>query len=70
MPKNINWLDVELKKQFECKTSRLGGRKGTQQQLTILGRVLTWSTAGIEYEADPRHVKAIVKQLKLQEAKQ
>ena len=37
-------------------------------QTRILNRILTWGRAGIEYEADPRHAEAIVKDLTLESA--
>ena len=38
------------------------------KQTRILNRVITWGRRGIEYEADPRHAEAIVKDLTLESA--
>ena len=44
-------------------------RKDCTSQTRILNRIITWSERGIEYEADPRHAEAIVRDLGLQGAK-
>ena len=64
----LNWMDRKLAEKFECKAKRLGSRKEVSQQLTILGRVITWTSSGIEYEADPRHSESIVKELGLEDS--
>jgi hypothetical protein len=33
----------------------LGNDEGDIQQITLLGRVITWTSEGVEYEADPKH---------------
>ena len=39
--------------------------KGEEQQVAILGRMLEWTEDGITYEADPRHVEMLVRDLKV-----
>ena len=52
------------------KTQTLGPGKEDQKQIKILNRVVTWHDIdGISYEADPRHVEIIIKQLQLADAK-
>lgn len=63
------WLEKELKKKCECKSVKMGTQNGEVTEATVLGRVITWAQAGLEYEADPRHAEAIVQELKLDEAR-
>ena len=66
--KNLVWMKENLQKKYKIKTSILGPGKGDEKQVKILNRVLTWHEKGIKYEADPRHVEIMVKDLKLEEA--
>ena len=36
--------------------------------MTILNRIVEWTNAGIQYEADPRHVDLIIEELGLENA--
>ena len=48
----------------------MGAGKEDVKQLKVLNRIVTWdNTTRINYEADPRHVEIILKQLQLTEAK-
>ena len=70
MPESLHWLRKALGKKFTVKTQTLGPGKEDQTQIKILNRIVTWhNTDGISYEADPRHVEIIMKQLQLEDAK-
>ena len=47
----------------------LGPSEGDEQQVRVLNRVLTWTSRGVEYEADPRHAELVTKDLGLEGAK-
>lgn len=48
----------------------MGPGKDQVRQVNLPNRVVTWDDAqGILYEADPRHVEIIIKQLQLSESK-
>jgi hypothetical protein len=56
-------MDAELRKSFALKTEILGGDKGDVQSLRVLNRQITWKDNEIHWEADPRHVEILAKQL-------
>ena len=39
------------------------------KSMTILNRCIEWTQKGIMYEADPRHVEILIKQMSLEETK-
>ena len=68
-PRNLRWLEMKLKEQFELVTETFGAGKGHNQQLRILNRVISWSDEGIQYEADQRHAEIIIQELGLSDAR-
>ena len=66
---NLQWMKRELEKAYEIKIQVLGPGKEDSSQVRVLNRVLTWSTDGISYEADPRHAEVVIQELGLSEAK-
>ena len=51
---------------FECKLKgRLGYDQGDIQEVRVLNRILHLTKQGLHYEADPRHVEMLAKQLGL-----
>ena len=68
--KELKWMQGKLESAYAIQIQILGPGKDNLQQLRILNRIITWSdVGGIGYEADPRHVELILKQLQLAEAK-
>ena len=61
---DLEWMKSELGKNLEIKTQKIG-RKEKTQQMTFLGRVITWEESGIKYEADPRHAEIVIQSLGL-----
>ena len=62
----LDWFRRELSKKFELKfRGRIGPDINDDKSIRILNRVVTWTTKGINYEADQRHVEIIIKQLSL-----
>ena len=50
-----------MKAKYEIKCSILGPDPGMDKQVKILKRTLRWTPRGIEYEADQKHAKIIIK---------
>ena len=70
MPKQLEWLKIQLEGSYQIKTQWLGPGDGYSQEVKILNRVVGWDNAkGLTFEADPRHAEIIINQLKLSEAK-
>ena len=68
---DMDWYEGELKKSFEIKVrGRLGLGCTGPQEIKILNRIVRWTTEGLEYEADPRHVEIMLAQLELADAKE
>ena len=65
----LKWLKEELEKKYEIKTEVLGPDKTDSQQVKVLNRIITWTSDGVQYEADPRHVELILQQLNISECK-
>ena len=63
----LDWFREKIKNRFEGKfRGRLGPANGDDKSIRILNRVVTWTSEGIEYEADQRHAEIIVQHLGLQ----
>ena len=50
-------------------SGRLGPGPQDNKEVKILNRVVRWTPQGVEYEADPRHVEQIIRDLELVGAK-
>ena len=61
---DLNWIQSEMEKAFLCKVGgRLGNGVGDVQEVRLLNRVIRWTPEGLLYEADPRHVEQLVRDL-------
>jgi hypothetical protein len=57
----LDWFEKEMEKHYELtKQPRLGPGPGDAKEAVILNRVIRWTEAGIEYEADPRQAEKLV----------
>ena len=56
-------------KHYELKTQFLGPDAQDEKQVKVLNRILTWTTQGISYEADPRHTEIAIDGLDFTSAK-
>ena len=65
---DAEWLIQEFKKRYEIKTQMIGEAADLDKQLQILNRTVRWSSRGLWIEADPRHVKEVIKALGLERA--
>ena len=51
----LDWFRREISRKFEVKfRGRIGPDIGDEKSIRILNRVVTWTTKGINYEADQR----------------
>ena len=50
----------------------VGGRLGTgpndDKDISVLNRIIRWTPQGIQYEADPRHVEKLLREIDLEGA--
>ena len=65
---NLKAMDTEMRKSFALKTEILGGDPGDVQSLKVLNRHISWRNGEIHWEAGPRHVEILAKQLGLEGA--
>ena len=67
--KDLKWFEVVLNRAYECKRKCLGPDKDEDTEIRIVNRVLVWAPTVLTYEADQRHVEAIIEQFQFNEAK-
>ena len=58
-----------MKKEFECIVQAASPLVGHPKEVNILGRRITFTEEGVEYEADKRHAEEIIRDLGLQECR-
>ena len=62
----LDWFEATLRKSYEFTVGgRLGPGPTDDKETIVLGRVIRWTDDGIEYEADPRQVEALISELQL-----
>ena len=60
--KDADWLLKKMGAKYAIKSTMIGEDKDLPKEARILNRLLTWHPGvGLAYEADPRHVEAIIK---------
>lgn len=67
--KQLQWFGDTMKSIYDIKMSTLGPDEGQVNEVRLLNRVLRWTSAGLEYEADQRHAELIIKELGLEAAR-
>ena len=68
----LEWFSAELGKHWTVEVrGYLGppGMVGTKQSIDILNRLVSWTSRGIELEADPRHADIILREVGCEGAK-
>ena len=58
-----------IKKQFDIKSDILGPELGMKQQMMFLNRRLSWTSEGIAYETDSKHVDFMLKEFNMERCK-
>ena len=66
---DLSWLKLELGKRFEFTSAILGTGAGESQEVQYLNRTLKWTSQGITYEHDSKHVSTVLKELGLEDGK-
>ena len=63
----LRWLETEMRAKYELTVgARLGPGKDDDHEDQVLNRVVRWTSAGIEYEADPRQAEKSIQDTQLQ----
>ncbi len=63
---NLDWFRRELEKRYELKEPhRIGPGPEDDKEALVLNRVVRWTAAGLEMEADPRQAEKLLRDLKL-----
>ena len=65
---DAEWLIRKFKERYEIKTQMTREAADLDKQLQILDRTVRWNSRGLRIEADPRHVREVVKALGLEGA--
>eukprot|EP00973_Karenia_brevis_P054149 7522920-Karenia_brevis.AAC.1 len=52
---DLRWMKKILETKFEISTNIIGPGERDAKQAKVLNRTITYTTSGIQYEADPRH---------------
>ena len=64
--KHLDWFAKELAKHYDLEERyRLGPGPSDDKEASVLNRIVRWTAEGLEYEADPRQVEKLVRDLKL-----
>ena len=64
----MDWYREQVTGRFESKVKgRNGPEKGDERSTRILNRLVHWTPEGVEYDADQRHAKLIIRELGLKE---
>ena len=62
---DLTWLSAQFKKRFKIKVRGiLGPDNHDTHEITLLNKVVSWNSEGIQYEADQRHVEILLKAFK------
>ncbi len=58
---DLDWLETSMENKYELrKGGRLGPGKDDAKEILVLNRVIRYTSAGLEYEADPRQGKRLL----------
>jgi hypothetical protein len=69
---DIAWVHGKLAEKYELKLRGVMGsplNPGSLAEISVLNRVVRWTSSGIEYEGDPRHAEIIISELGLKGSK-
>lgn len=68
--RDLDLVKSTMEQEYEhTESGRLGHGPTDDKEVEVLNRIVRWTTQGVEYEADPRHVEQIVRDLGLLGAK-
>ena len=67
---DLDWYEAAIGKLFELKLrARIGPDEKDDKEVRIMNRIVRQHSKGILYEADPRHVEKLLKEMGMDEAK-
>ena len=66
--RDLHWLRDRMAQKFEIKTTIIGPASHQEKSLVMLNRTLRWTSHGLEWIPDERHIEQIVKILGLEKA--
>ena len=67
--RQLGWFEATMREQYELTTQpRLGPGDGDAKEGIILNRIIRWTEAGLEYEADPRQAEKLIAECGLGES--
>ena len=58
-----------MEEKYELTVKVLGPDDGQAREVRVINRILRWTTGGVGYEADPRHVEIMPGQLDIKKCK-
>ena len=62
---DLHWLRDQLNAAYEIKTQIIGNVDGMDRECKVLNRIVRCTSAGWEFEGDPRHAELVIEQLGL-----
>ena len=63
----LDWFESALAERYELtRGGRLGPAPEDDKEASVLNRIVRWTPAGIEYEADPRQVERLLVEVELE----
>ena len=61
-------MKVKMREWYDIKDRGIKGSEANEiNEVAILGRTLRWTSSGLEYEADGKHQKELMKKMGLEE---
>ena len=60
---DLDWFRQQLGKHFDSTSSILGPGSGEEKSIKYLNRIIEWTTSGLTYQHDPKHVTTILNEL-------
>ena len=66
----LDWYKAELERHYQLEeTARLGPGPEDSKEAKMLNRIVRWTSEGLEYEADPRQIEQVIRDLGLKGCK-
>ena len=66
---SLNWFEEGMKSKYELTVGgRLGPGHDDEKEISVLNRIIRWTPKGIQYEADPRQVEKLLREIELEGA--
>ena len=65
---DLKWMEQLMKSHYECKSIWVGPGADCVQEARVLGRIVTYCSWGIQYEADPTLAERLVRDCGLENA--